>query len=158
MNTTSPELLRRSHDAIDGLALDVRSAGNAAERRARFREFSVAVAMHSGCLRAIVMPALASSRPSEVRALVLENLQAVDDCLLGTADVDVVSGGFNTRFAGLEALLELQFELEARLLFPLLLAARDGAGEPLAQRVEIYGARKAAEAARDPKWLRRGLR
>ena len=40
MRTTSSELLRRTHDAIDGLALDVRSAADAVDRRARFREFS----------------------------------------------------------------------------------------------------------------------
>src|SRR5688572_29761487 len=93
--TTSGELLRRHHDAIDGLALDVRSAASATERVARVRELSAAVAMHGGCLRSVVLPALASSRPEETRALVLENLAAVDRSVLSVLDADVGSTVFS---------------------------------------------------------------
>jgi hypothetical protein len=155
---TSPELLLRSHDAIDGLSLDVRSARHAAARRACFSEFSALVAMHIGCLRWIVMPALASLRPSDTPALVLENLAAVDGALLRAVETDVTSDEFNPRFEELDILLRLQFELETRLLFPMLLAGREGKREPLAQNIEMYGARVALEATRDVHWFQRGLR
>lgn len=156
--TTSGELLRRNHDAIDGLALDVRSAGSAAQRGARLREFSAAVAMHGGCLRAVVMPALATSRPAETRALLMENLAAVDRTLLAALVADVGSAVFSQRFADLEALLQVQFELEGRMLFPLLLARREDSRPALAQRIETYGASAAVASAREPDWFARGLR
>jgi hypothetical protein len=161
MNTstnTSSELLLRSHDAVDGLSLDVRAAISAQDRSTSFSEFSASVAMHIGCLRWIVMPALASSSSSDTPALVLENLAAVERALLKTVEAAAGSNEFNTAFQELELLLRVQFELEARLLFPLLLAGREDARAPLAQSIEIYGARLALEAARDVKWFERGLR
>jgi hemerythrin HHE cation binding domain-containing protein len=155
---TSPELLVRSHDAIDGLSLDVCSAPHAAARSACFSEFAALVAMHVECLRRIVMPALASSRPSDTPALVLENLASVDRALLRTVEVDVASDDFNTRFEELAALLRLQFELETRLLFPMLVAGDEGKRVPLAQKIEIYGARAALEAAREVHGFQRNLR
>jgi hypothetical protein len=155
---TSPELLLRSHDAIDGLSLDVRSARHAAARRACFSEFSMLVTMHIGCLRWIVMPALASAKPGDTRALVLENLAAVDRALHRAVEADVTSDQFNMRFEELEVLLRLQFALETRLLFPMLLAGPEGKQEPLAQGIEVYGARRALEAAHKVHWFQRGLR
>jgi hypothetical protein len=156
--TTSSELLLRSHDAVDGLSLDVRAAVSAQDRSDHFSDFSACVAMHIGCLRWIVMPALASSTSSDTPALVLENLAAVERALHKAAEAPANSNEFNTRFQQLAGHLRLQFELEARLLFPLLLAGREGARVPLAQSMEIYGARLAVEAARDVNWFQRGLR
>jgi hypothetical protein len=138
--TTSSELLLRSHDAVDGLSLDVRAAVSAQDRSDRFSEFSASVAMHIDCLRWIVMPALASSTSSDTPALVLENLAAVERALHKAVEAPASSNEFNTGFQQLAGLLRLQFELEARLLFPLLLAGREGARVPLAQSMEVYGA------------------
>jgi hypothetical protein len=154
----SSELLRCNHAAIDGLSLDVRSTSEVRDRRAGFREFSAVVAIHSGCLRSLVMPALASSRHSEARSLVLESLAAVDSTLLAVADMAVASGEFNAGFNELDGLLQILFEQEARLLFPLLGASPENIWGPLAQRIEIYGARCASEATRDARWFRHGLR
>jgi hypothetical protein len=155
---TSPELLVGIHDAIDGLALDVRSASHPTARSVSFSEFAALVAMHIGCLRWIVMPALASSRPSDSPALVLENLAAVDRALLSAVEADVASDEFNTRFEGLAALLRLQFELETRRLFPMLIAGDEGKRVLLAQKMGIFGARAALEAARDVHGFHRDLR